>query len=367
MNAKIPLIAGSEHVLSPEQPVIAQAFDCAAVEAVVVSAGRAPSIHNTQPWHWCLEGDVLDLRADRRRQLKVADPDAHSLMVSCGAAIELTALALVAVGWLVDTSLLPVPADPDLLARFQLGSRGGNDEVAERDVFVAGRRRSDRRVFGPEPVAGEVVERLRAAAAAPGVYAHFPVREDESLDLAVAISRADRYERDDPAYAAEMASWVHHDPANLDGVPSSAIPAVDVDEPRHTDIPLRDFELGIPGTQLIDTGADERPLIAVIFTDGDGPLERLRAGQSMMRLMIAAELDGLASCPLSQSVDLPFFRSQLRSLMSWTGYPQMMLRLGQQPVSGAPALTARRPVGDVLTIAPDEPPTEPLAPNAPQS
>ncbi len=57
----------------------------------------------------------------------------------------------------------------------------------------------------------------------------------------------------------------------------------------------------------------------------------------MMRLMIQAELDGLASCPLSQSVDLLFFRSQLRTLMSWTGYPQMMLRLGHRPDTPAPA------------------------------
>ena len=50
-----------------------------------------------------------------------------------------------------------------------------------------------------------------------------------------------------------------------------------------------------------------------------------------MRLMIQAELDGLATCALSQAVDLLFFRSQLRTVMSWTGYPQMMVRLGQKP------------------------------------
>ena len=73
----------------------------------------------------------------------------------------------------------------------------------------------------------------------------------------------------------------------------------------------------------------------------------------MMRLMIEAELAGIASCPLSQSVDLLFFRSQLRALMSWTGYPQMMLRLGQKPGSAPAPLTARRPVEDVLMVTPN--------------
>lgn len=367
MSSITPPLAG--HGYTPEAALQADVskLGSAAVEAVVAAASRAPSLHNTQPWQWRLQGDVLDLRADRTRQLQVADPDGHSLLVSCGAAIELTALALAAQGWLVETLLLPDPADPDLLARFAPTSCGQPDRTAEQHSLAAGQRRSDRRVFGPNPVAADVIERLRQAAQAPAVYAHFALRKEECLDLAVAISGADRSERDNPAYAAEMAEWVRRDPAAPDGVPTSSIPAVNGNEPRHTDIPLRDFELGIPGTQLISTGTDERPLIAVIFTEADSPLERLRAGQSMMRLMIAAELDDLASCPLSQSVDLLSFRSQLRTLMSWTGYPQMMLRLGQKPASVPPPLTARRRVRDVLTIEPRRLGPQPGAPAIPSS
>jgi hypothetical protein len=329
-------------------------LDREAVEAVVALASRAPSLHNTQPWHWQLHAGALSLRANRSRQLRVADPDGHSLHVSCGAAAELTQGGLAAQGWVVEASLLPDPADPDLLARFQLISHGEPDQEAALQMAAASRRRSERRVFGPRPVSAEEVERLREAAQAPAVYAHFPSRADENLELAVAISRADRSEREDPAYAAEMAQWVRRDPERPDGVPTSVIPAVPIDRPRHTDIPLRDFELGIPGTQLISTGIDERPLIGVIFTGGDSPLERLRAGGSMMRLMIHAELDDLATCALSQAVDLLFFRSQLRTVMSRTGYPQMMVRIGQKPDSAAAAMTARRPVDDVLTIGPDK-------------
>jgi nitroreductase len=332
-----PLVRGSARDLTP-------------IEAVVALAGRAPSLHNTQPWQWRLSDGVLDLRADRSRQLHVADPDGHSLLISCGAAAELTQLALAAQGWAANTLLCPEPGDPDLLARFHLGSRGEPDPVAELHVAAAARRRSERRVFGPQPLSAETIEGLRSAAQAPGVFTDFPAGEDETVRLAVAISRADRSERDDPAYAAEMASWLRSDPATPDGVPASVIPAVSSGQPRHTDIPLRDFELGIPGKQLISAGTDERPLIGVIFTENDSSLEQLRAGQAMMRLMIQAELDGIASCPLSQSVDLLYFRSELQALMSWVGHPQMMLRLGHKPESAPAPLTARRRVSDVLTI-----------------
>lgn len=320
-------------------------------EAVVASAGRAPSIHNTQPWQWTLHDGVLDVRADRARQLHVADRDGHSLLVSCGAAVQLTELALSAQGWAAETSLMPDPADLDLLARLCPSRRVGPDERAASRLAAALGRRSERRAFGPEAVSPEIVERLQAAAAAPGLYLHFAVRADESLDLAVAISQADRWQRHDADYAAEVAAWVRPDDRSPDGVPASVIPQVAAGQPRHTDIPLRDFEVGIAGGQLITPDVDERPLIAVIFTDSDGELERLRAGQAMMRLMVQAELDGIASCPLSQSVDLLAFRSRLRVLMSWTGHPQMMLRLGQKPLAAAAPLTSRRPVADVLTIA----------------
>ena len=74
-------------------------LDEGSVTAALAVAVRAPSIHNTQPWRWRLDDDGLRLLADRSRQLAVADPDGHSLLVSCGAALHLTGLGLAA-GWL---------------------------------------------------------------------------------------------------------------------------------------------------------------------------------------------------------------------------------------------------------------------------
>jgi nitroreductase len=324
--------------------------DIPTIAAVVRAASRAPSIHNTQPWRWSLHGQDLDVRGDRSRQLHVADHDGHSLLVSCGAAIELTEIALRSHGWAAQASLLPDPADPNLFARFRLGRCSYPDRLAEAQLAAALTRRSERRPFGPTTVSAEAIDRLEQAAASGHVSAHFTIRPDESLDLAVAISRADRSGRDDPAYAAEMAEWVRYDGRAVDGVPVSAVPHVPDEQPRHTDIPLRNFESGMPGAQLIASGIDEKPLMAVILTRDDNARERLRAGQAMMRLMIQAELDGIASCPLSQAVDLLSFRTELRSLMSWVGHPQIMLRLGQRPAGQPAPLTLRRPIGEVLAI-----------------
>jgi len=66
---------------------------------LVALATRAPSVHNTQPWHWCVVGDRLSLFADSSRRLRYADPDGRDLVVSCGAALHHLGVAAAAAGW----------------------------------------------------------------------------------------------------------------------------------------------------------------------------------------------------------------------------------------------------------------------------
>jgi nitroreductase len=325
-------------------------LDAQVVEGALTDAIRAPSIHNTQPWRFELRDRVLRLYADRSRQLGVADPDGHSLMISCGAVLALTDLALRAAGWSVEVNRSPDGADPDVLAELRGLGRVDPTQLDLDRLAASRRRRSERRPFVGGRPAAEVVDRLREAVASGGVYAHFPSRDDENLGLAVAVGYADRYQRRDADYLAEMATWTQVGADRADGIPTTVIPHVPACEPRHTDIPLRDFEAGVPGAQLIDAGIDEQPLLAVIFTRSDTASARLEAGEAMIRLMIDAELAGLASCPLSQAVDLLAFRVRLKTLMDWTDYPQMILRLGRPPVDPPAPLTRRRAVADILTV-----------------
>src|SRR5215207_855730 len=86
------------------------------VERAVYFGVRAPSIHNTQPWRWVFRGGVLELFADRSRQLPALDPDGRSVVLSCGGAVELARLGFAAAGW--ETEVERVVAG-DLLARIR--------------------------------------------------------------------------------------------------------------------------------------------------------------------------------------------------------------------------------------------------------
>ncbi len=314
-------------------------------------AVRAPSVHNTQPWRWEFGPDGLELYADRHRQLAAIDPDGRGLLVSCGAALYLAELGLAGQGWRVAVSRFPDPARPDLLAR--LVPDGHQQVPAEVRMLLAAaqRRRSERRPFDPRPVPAELLDELRRLAEHDGGYAHAVTRADERLDLAVVVSWADQLELDDEAYRAELARWVRPDATSArEGVPVSAVPRVPAGRERHTDVPLRDFEVGGRGGLPMPADVDETAAWLVLFSTGDDPVARLRAGETFAQVAVAAERMGLASSAATQAVDLPGVRARLRALMDWSDHPQMMLRVGWPPAGDAVPATPRRTVADVLTV-----------------
>jgi hypothetical protein len=60
----------------------------------VEQAVLAPSSHNTQPWQFRLDGDTVELYADRDRVMHVIDPQDRELVISCGAALLNIELAI---------------------------------------------------------------------------------------------------------------------------------------------------------------------------------------------------------------------------------------------------------------------------------
>jgi nitroreductase len=317
------------------------------VERAVSFGVRAPSIHNTQPWRWVYRARVLELFADRSRQLPALDPDGRSVLLSCGAALELARLGFAAAGWRTEVDRLPDEDDPDLLARIRTVSRAAVESATVERAEAAERRHTERRPFLVEPVADEAIRSLLAVATDAGVYAYAVQRADEKIDLAVVFSWADGVELSDPAYRAELAHWTRAADAP-DGVPAAAVPHVSAGAPRHTDVPVRDFEAGITGGQELTETIDERPVYLVVFSTADDRTARLRAGEAYARICVEAERLGLASSAMTQAVDLPAVRERFRMLMNWPDHPQMVLRVGHPKPGPTPPPTGRRSLTAVL-------------------
>jgi hypothetical protein len=327
---------------------------------VVAAATRAPSIHNTQPWRFVAAPDRLDVYLDTERALPVLDPTGRQQIISCGSAIEFAVVALAAAGHAAEVDLLPDDADPDRLATVRVTApREASDE--DRGLAAAiDRRHTVRAAFQPRAVPGGLVDRLQREAASFGAWFKPIARSEEEVATVFLIARAEEMEQSDPAYLAELESWMRTDPGALDGVPVEAVPSDDP-QTRPSNWLIRDFVVGQRGEQQLFRAADdpdapppdvERPTVVLMGTDDDDRYAWLLAGRALGRVLLRATAEGVAASPLTQALDWPATRSRMQSRLSLVGHPQMLLRMGYPPDTSGQAVSGRRPVADVLRYEP---------------
>lgn len=306
----------------------------------VEEALRAPSVHNTQPWRWRVADDVVELYADRARHLSATDPDRRDLLISCGAALHHLRVVLADLGKATTVERLPDPDRADLLARVRVV----DGPADERDAVLASAidlRRTDRRAFAGDAQPAEL-RRVAAHASRLGV-ALVPVSGPTArARLAAVLGEAANRQRQVPGYPAELAIWTRRYAGDRDGVPAQLRTAR---APAHG---LRGFPDGeLPGAPAPRTAAEDGGTLTVVVTEGDEYVDRLRAGEATSAVLLAATLEGLATTPLSQALEVEQTRRALAHVTGG-GQPQLIIRLGRPAAGDALPASERRPLGWVL-------------------
>lgn len=325
---------------------------------VVAAATRAPSVHNTQPWRFTASDGRLELFLDEGRALPVLDPSRRQQVISCGIVAEFALLALAAAGTAAEVDVLPDPGDPDHLATVRV--TGPHEATADDRALAAAidERHTVRAPFLPRAVPPELLDQLQADAAAFGTWFKQITRSEEEVATVFLISRAEEIEQGDPAYVAELQSWMRTDPTATDGVPVGAVPA---DDPhaRPSNWLIRDFVVGSGDERHAfrpcgDPDAPppevERPTVVLMGTDGDDREAWMLSGRALGRVLLRATAAGLAASPLTQALDWPATRTRLQSRLSLVGHPQMLIRLGYPPEGPVGVVSGRRPVAEVLQV-----------------
>lgn len=315
--------------------------DAETIRSALLLAVRAPSVHNSQPWRWAIGEHSLHLYADRHRQLPVTDPDTRDLLLSCGAALNHCVTAFAALGWAAKIHRYPNPADADHLASIELRRQ----TPADVDIALAAaipRRRTDRRHYSHWPVSKGDLALIGARAARAGVTMR---RIDDLAHLKLIVAEAGSRHADDFAYTSELAAWSGRY-ASEAGVPARSTPVPD----SAATIPARWFA-GPALAQPPDLdGAEDNAVVVALGTSSDDDLSRLRAGEATSVVLLTATALGLASCPITEPLEIAETREAVRvDVLGEEGYPQMLLRIGWAPVNSDPLpATPRRDLAEVV-------------------
>lgn len=321
--------------------------------SLIPFATLAPSSHNSQPWLFRVEENVLELREDRRRRLPVVDPDNRELVISCGAALGCLEIALHSFGFAGVIDICPDAAQPELLARIALG-QPAEPLAAEHRLFDAIRRRHTYRLtFLTRVLEPDLMDELESIATRHDVWFHILQSEAHRELLADLVTEGDRTQMGDPAFREELAAWLQPTrTSSRDGMPGWAF-GFNAAQSLALPLIVRTFDTGGGKAAHDRELALGSPLLAVLASQGDTRKDWVRTGQALTRILLRATSNGVATSFLNQPIEVTALRTRVASLLGNSVYPQLIVRMGY-PAQEENRQTPRRPVEDVLEASHDD-------------
>lgn len=315
------------------------------INDVVRLAGRAPSLHNSQPWRWVADGSRLRLFLDPQRAVD-SDRFGRQAHIGCGAVLDHFRMAIAVAGWRADIERFCDPSDSNQLASLEFSAQAVATEADRRCAEAIARRRTDRLPFLPPP-AWESVEPTLRGAVDGGVTRLDVMAGDVYPQLVEASQLTEALRLYNSAYHGELDWWTT--PFNLtQGIPPSSL--VSAAESDRVDI-ARLFPVSGHTDRRLDVGQDHAKIL-VLSTPDDSPASALACGEVLSRVLLECTAAGLATCPITHVTEVQASRDIVRGLLDQPGEPQVLVRVGIAPPTVEVPATPRRPLEDVLQWRP---------------
>lgn len=272
----------------------------------VVLAAQAASVANTQPWHFEISADHVDVYADRSVQLGGLDPVGRQLVMSVGCALFNARVAIASAGGGAKVTLFPELDRPDLLARL-----APSDNIPIESIGYLGAQ-TDKwyhpNLFQGAVPAAHLRPILENAAEAEGASIAW-IDNDAQRDLLIDVTAQ-----------ADLIQEIE-----LRQVPTARVPE--------------------PGYAVLVAQAALGGLM-ILATEDDDPRSWLHAGQALQRLILELYGEQLVVLPLGGPTEIPLTRAAVRAMLGGGLEPMLILLVGHSPPAPQPR---RRRLIEILT------------------
>jgi len=311
----------------------------------VLLACRAPSVHNSQPWRWVIEDEIVHLFVDRNRTVPATDHSGREAITSCGAVLDHFRVAMTATQWQPTITRFPNPNNPDHLATIEFGPTDYVTSTQRNRAEAILQRRTDRLPFD-RPAYWHLVEPVLRATLDGSDTMLDVLADDRRTRLVEASQLSEALRRDDSSYHAELDWWTSPF-ALAEGVPPAALES-DTERLR-VDVG-RSFPVRGHQDRRAEITADWSKIL-VLSTPEDTRADVLRCGEALSSVLLECTMAGMATCTLTHLIESRESRDIVRELIGGRGEPQVLIRVGITPaMDNLPAPTPRRPLDSVLEI-----------------
>lgn len=317
----------------------------------------APSSHNSQPWKFHLRDSVIGIFTDKDRWLKVADADQRELYISVGCALENLLIAAEHFGYAHQEEYFPEGED-SLVAAVKLTPQGKIGKPRDPVLFEQiPKRYTNHNLYETRKIPKAEMAQLHACIYEEGFWI-FSTNEgpyilytEEELRRRIdeLITRADAIQLTDRAYTKELGFWFGQGafgtPWLMTKIGQLALTYLNISKGQTK----KDSEmlLSAPALVALASAVDDRK-------------SQVLAGQIFDRIALTATSLGMAIHPMSQILEVPEIKDELRELLEVPEvkaevaklspeenvFPQQTFRLGY--AEPEKEHTPRRPLEEVL-------------------
>ncbi len=172
-------------------------------------AGLAPSGHNTQPWKFSVDKNVIRIFPDFTRQLPVVDPDNHALYISLGCALENLVIAALHMGLEAEVEYFP-PHEPEecLLVRLAPGEEDGDPNLFKAIPL----RQSTRSCYSEHNIPLSHLHLMESASRREGIGFQLFTEPGDILKIMELVKDGIRRQFNNPAFLEELSAWIRFNP-----------------------------------------------------------------------------------------------------------------------------------------------------------
>jgi hypothetical protein len=294
----------------------------------------APSTHNTQPWKFHIENSKIQVFADKKRWLKIADSEQRELHISVGCALENLLTAADYFGYDANVAYFPEEKREDLVVEVSF-SVSKKTKIPNAIFNAITKRHTNHKVYDNRKISKEHVKRLESCCMVEGV------RIDLTDDNNIKIKAEELYTQGilanfaDAEYRQELAYWVGE---GVFGTPWLISQLARLAVSRATYGKSRAEK----GSKALLSASH----LGLISSKTDNRLLWVKTGQAFERVALTATSLDIRIQIGSDICQIPELRKKLQALIpEMEEIPQLPLRLGYaEPDKHTP----RRPLEDVL-------------------